>query len=148
VADPPQRIDRVVEEHRLTEASRRDRCEHHGGDPELHQDLHLAEVGVADDHVKPAIALGIGVRLVAGVDDRALQGGLEPHLLLEEVGAGTDLVVDRGRTVLGADLAGAGEDLAADEPREQIAHERHERDLPADQVVLVAAVGCLSVTCS
>ena len=31
----------------------------------------LAHVRVADDHVQPAVALGVGVRLVAGVDDRA-----------------------------------------------------------------------------
>ena len=44
------------------------------------------QVGVADDHVEAAVLLGVAVGLVAGVDDRALQRGLEPDLLLEEVG--------------------------------------------------------------
>ena len=45
-----------------------------------------AQVGVADDHVEPPVLLGVGVGLVAGVDDRPLQRGLEADLLLEEVG--------------------------------------------------------------
>ena len=50
-----------------------------------------AQVGVADDDVQPAVLLRVGVRLVAGVDDRALQRRLEPDLVLEEVGALADL---------------------------------------------------------
>ena len=38
----------------------------------------LAHVGVAHDDVEPAVALGVGVGLVAGVDDRAAaRGGAE-----------------------------------------------------------------------
>jgi hypothetical protein len=51
----------------------------------------LREVGVADDHVQPPVLVRVGVRLVAGVDDRPLQRGLEPHLDLEEVGPLADL---------------------------------------------------------
>ena len=47
----------------------------------------LGEVGVADDHVQPAVLVGIGVRLVAGVDDAALEGGLQADLDLDVVGA-------------------------------------------------------------
>ena len=44
------------------------------------------EVGVADDDVQPAVLLRVGVRLVAGVDDRALERRLEADLDLEVVG--------------------------------------------------------------
>ena len=64
-------------------------------DDRRHADLEergdLGEVGVADDHVEPAVALRVGVRLVAGVDDRPLQRRLEADLLLEEVGPLADL---------------------------------------------------------
>jgi hypothetical protein len=38
--------------------------------PDLEERRVLAHVGVAHDHVEPAEALGVGVGLVAGVDDR------------------------------------------------------------------------------
>ena len=50
-----------------------------------------------DDHVQAPVLLRVGVRLVARVDDRALQRGLEADLLLEEVGPLAELVVDRRR---------------------------------------------------
>ncbi len=37
----------------------------------FHEGGVLAHVRVAGDHVEPAVALGVGVGLVAGVDDRA-----------------------------------------------------------------------------
>ena len=100
----------------------------------------LTEVGVAGDHVQPPVERRIGVRLVARVDDRALERGLEADLLLEEVGTRAELVVDVLGAVLGADLAGAGEHLAAHEPREQVAHQRGEGHGAVDEVVLVGAV--------
>ena len=45
----------------------------------------LRQIRVTDDDVQPAMPLGIGVRLVAGIDDGPLQRGLEPHFDLEEV---------------------------------------------------------------
>ena len=56
------------------------------GRPDLQEGRDLRQVRVADDHVQPAVLLRIGVRFVAGVDDRPLEGRLEPDLLLEEVG--------------------------------------------------------------
>ena len=55
--------------------------------PTLRAGRDVEQVGVADDDVQAAVAVGDGVRLVAGVDDRPLQGRLEPDLGLEEVGA-------------------------------------------------------------
>ena len=106
-------VDEVVFDHRQDDR----------GGPDLEVGGDLAEVRVADDHVQAPVLLGVGVGLVARVDDRALQRGLEADLLLEEVGPLADLVVDGARAVLGADLARPGEHLAADEPRQQVAHE-------------------------
>jgi hypothetical protein len=49
-------------------------------------------VGVADDDVQPAIEVGARVRLVPGVDDRALERGLQADLGLEEVGPLGELI--------------------------------------------------------
>ena len=57
------------------------------GGAELEVRRDLAEVGVTDDDVETPVLRGVGVRLVAGVDDRPLQGGLEPDLDLEVVRA-------------------------------------------------------------
>ena len=78
--------------------------------PTLRKVDDLRQVGVADDDVQPAVLLRVGVRLVARVDDRALQRGLEPDLLLEEVGPLGELEGDvavAGRRRLATDLAGA-----------------------------------------
>ena len=74
-----------------------DHLEHDGRGPDLQEGGDLAHVGVAHDHVEPPVLLGIGVRLVARVDDGSLQRGLEPDLGLEEVGALRELVDRAGR---------------------------------------------------
>ena len=134
------RVDRPDDREVLVDEVVLDHREHDRGGAHLEECRHLAQVGVARDHVEPAVELRVGVRLVARVHDRALQRGLETDLLFEEVGALADLVVDRRGTVLGADLPGAGEHLARDEPRQQVAHERCERHLAVDEIVLVRAV--------
>ena len=95
----------VVAQHVVLDHRQHDR---RGADLQVGGDL--AHVGVADDDVEPAVLLGVAVRLVAGVDDRALQRGLEPDLLLEEVGPLAELerhVVGGHAGQLAADLAGA-----------------------------------------
>jgi hypothetical protein len=93
------RRERVVLDHR----------QHDRGGAHLQQRGDLAHVGVAHDHVQPAVLLGVGVRLVAGVDDRPLERGLEADLLLEEVGALGELE----RHLVGRPTAGPPADLAA-----------------------------------
>jgi hypothetical protein len=129
--DRPVLVDELVLDHR----------QHHRGGPDLEEGGDLAEVGVAGDHVEPAVLLRVGVRLVAGVHDRTLQRRLEPDLLLEEVSALAELEAGVPRSVLATDLARTGEHLPGHEPRQQRAHERRERDRPVDEVVLVRAVG-------
>ena len=75
-----------------------DHRQHQRGGADLEVGRDLGEVGVADDHVQPAVLLGVGVRLVAGVDDRALERRLQADLDLEVVGPLADLeAVRRGR---------------------------------------------------
>ena len=80
-----------------------------------------AQVGVADDDVQPAVALRVGVGLVAGVDDGPLERRLEADLLLEELGPLRELEVDVSRVERPAvsvpTLPGPGEDLAGHEVR-------------------------------
>ncbi len=108
---------------------------------ELEVGRDLGEVGVADDDVQPAVLLGDGVRLVAGVDDRALQRRLEADLDLEVVGALGDLEAVAAAVLADADPAGAAHDLPGDEERREVPDDLGERRLPAHQVVLVRAVG-------
>ena len=75
-----------------------DHRQHQRGGADLEVGRDLGEVGVADDDVQAAVLLGVGVRLVAGVDDRPLERRLEADLDLEVVGALADLeAVRRGR---------------------------------------------------
>ena len=89
------RVDRTDDREVLVDEVVLDHREHDRGGADLQVRRDLAQVRVADDHVQAPVLLRVRVRLVARVDERALQRGLEPDLFLEEVGAGADLVVDR-----------------------------------------------------
>ena len=102
------------------------------GDADLQEGGDLGQVGVTEDHVEPAVLLGVGVRLVACVDDWSFEGRLEADLLLEEVRPLGDLerhldAAQRGS--LSANLAGARVDLAGDEVRHDMLHDAGERHL-------------------
>ena len=112
-----------------------------GGRADLEVGGDLGEVRVAEDDVQAAVLLGIGVRFVPGVDDRALQRRLEPHLHLEVVGALADLEPVAVTVLPEPDPAGTADHLTADEERGQVTHDVAERCGPADEVVLVRAVG-------
>ena len=53
-----------------------DHRQHQRGRAHLEVRLQLAHVGVADDDVQSPILARVGVRLIAGVDDRPLERGL------------------------------------------------------------------------
>ena len=109
-----------------------------GGGADLQEGGVLAHVRVADDDVEAAVALGVGVRLVAGVDDRAAAGGGRRDALPDVLGPLGD-AVDRAARRL-QHLAGAGVDLAGHEERDQHLGVVAEVVAPAGEVVLVAAV--------
>ena len=99
----------------------------------------LAHVGVADDHVQAAEALGVGVRLVPRVDDGPAAGGGRGDALPDVLGALAQ--AEDGAPCRLQDLAGAGVDLARDEERDEHLGVTVELVVPFGQVVLVAAVG-------
>ena len=77
VGDRAQRRDRLVHAEVAGDVAVLDHGEHERRGADLEVGRHLREVGVTEDHVQPAVLLRVGVRLVAGVDDRPLEGGLE-----------------------------------------------------------------------
>ena len=81
------------------------------------------------------------VRLVARVDDAAVERGLQRNLLLEVVRALGYLEARLLRLLADADPARADDDLAGDEERDQRLGEVLEVGVARVQVVLVAAVG-------
>ncbi len=140
VADLPDGPDRVLERQvpqhggRVLQHGQKD-----AGRADLQERGVLAHVGVADDHVEPPEPLGVGVRLVAGVDDGAAPGGGRRHPLPDVLGPLAE-AEDRAPGGL-EDLAGPGVDLPADEERDQHLGVAVEVVVALGQVVLVAAVG-------
>ncbi len=139
VADLADRPDRVLEGHVAQHhVVVLEHPQHAGRRADLHEVGVLAHVRVADDDVEAAVLLGVGVRLVAGVDDRSAAGGRRRDALPDVLGA----LGDRVRRTAGGlqHLAGAGVDLAADEERDQHLGVVAEVVVATGQVVLVAAV--------
>ena len=57
-----------------------DQIQHQRRGAELEVGGVLGQVGVTDDHMQPPVLVGVGVRLVAGIDDAAFEGGLQANL--------------------------------------------------------------------
>ncbi|SLH73709.1 Uncharacterised protein [Mycobacteroides abscessus subsp. abscessus] len=81
------------------------------------------------------------MRFVAGVDDAALEGGLQADLDLDVVGALGQLEAGLVAGLADADPAGPADHLPGDEERRQTHDDLVERGVPVHQVVLVGAVG-------
>ena len=118
-----------------------DQVEHQRRGAELEVGRRLGEVRVADDDVQPPVLVGVGVRLVAGVDDAALERGLQADLDLDVVGALRQLEAGLVAGRADADPARAGDHLAGHQERRQAGDDGRERRLARHQVVLVRAVG-------
>ena len=84
------------------------------------------------------VLLGVGVRLVAGVDDRAAAGGRRRHALPDVLGALAQ--AEGGGLGRLQHLARAADQLAGDQERQQHIGDAGELAGPHDQIVLVAAV--------
>jgi hypothetical protein len=70
VADLTDRADRVVQRQVANDRLLFEHAQHQVAGRDLQPVGVLGHVRVADDDVEPAVALGIGMGLVAGVDDR------------------------------------------------------------------------------
>ena len=130
-----RRLQRIV----AVEEAVLDHVEHDGRGPDLQIGRHFRHVRVAHDDVQATIALGVGVGLVARVDDRARRGRRPRDLLADVLGALAQAVVEAARRL--QHLAGPREDLPGDEEGDERLGQPLEADVTADQVVLVAAVG-------
>ncbi len=88
--------------------------------------------------MQAAVLLGVGMRLVAGVDDRTAAGGRRRHAFPDVLGA----LAQAERRRLGGlqHLARAADELAGDQERQQHIGDPGELAGPHDQIVLVAAV--------
>jgi hypothetical protein len=139
VADLADGADRVVQGEVAELHPGLDHLQHQVRRPHLEQGRHLAHVRVADDDVQAAVALGVGVRLVAGVDDRTRAGGGAGDALPDVLGALAQAVDGAARGL--QHLARAADELAGDEEGQQDVRDPGELPGPGDQVVLVAAVG-------
>ena len=107
--------------------------------PDLQERGVLAHVGVAHDHVQPAVALGIGMRLVPGIDDRPAAGGGRRDAFPDVLGPLAYAVLSAASRL--QDLARPGVNLAGNEERDEHLGIMGEVVPPRRQVVLVAAVG-------
>src|SRR4051812_3898981 len=139
VADVANRPDRVLQRH-VAQHNRRifEHSQHARGGTDLDEGRVLAHVRVPDDDVQAAIPLGVGVGLVAGVDDRTTARRRRADTFPDVLGA----LGDRVHRTAGRlqDLAGPGEDLPADEEWDQHLCVVAEIVGPAREVVLVAPV--------
>ena len=86
VGDLADGADRVLQGEVAHDHARLDHPQHEVAGPDLEHRGRLAHVRVADDDVQPPVVLGVGVRLVAGVDDRPAAGGRRRHALPDVVG--------------------------------------------------------------
>ncbi len=141
MADRLQGLHRVLDGQVHRQRAGLDHRQHQGRRADLEVGGPLGQVRVTDDHVQPAVLVGVGVRLVPGVDDRALERGLQPHLDLEEVGPLGELEALGAPVGAQPDPAGAGEHLPGHEERDQPADDLDERGPTIHQVVLVRTVG-------
>jgi hypothetical protein len=138
--DGPEGLHRAVEREVAVDEVVFDHREHDRRRAHLEIGGQLRHVGVAHDDVQATVLLGIGVRLVARVDDRPRVHRLEADLGLQEVRALGDLVLRVLEVVLGADLARAGEDLSSDEEGHQVLDDAGEGTAAVHEVVLVGPV--------
>ena len=112
-----------------------------GGRAETQEGGHVEHVAVSADHVQAAELCGVGVGLVARVDDRTVEGRLESDLVFDEVRALRHLEAGDLALLPASDAARATDDGAGDHEGGQAAHDRVQVGDAWHLVVLVGAVG-------
>ena len=127
-------------------------AQHQVGAGNLQQHGRLGHVRVAVDDVHATELRGVGVRLIAGVNERTSAGGRGRSRLPDVVGtlgervrgharAGGRVGRTGHRATLRVGLTGAHQNLAGHQERHKLGNQVVELQLAANQVVLVAAVG-------
>ncbi len=150
--DFPGRLDRVEQRQVVRQKPVLEERENAGGGADLQRIGERAHVRVADEQMQPAIFPIIGQRLIARVDDRAVE--LHPliNVVDDMIGPLAELEIDRlfrrrhfeieGEGIGLADPARAGENLARGKKGEERAEGRGgELRLALHQVIFVAAEG-------
>ena len=139
VADLANRTDRIFEGHVAEhDLGLFEHAQHERARADLQEGGVFAHVRVAHDHVEPAVALRIGMRFVAGVDDRSASRGGRADALPDVLRSLADAISRAPRRL--QDLAGTGVDLAADEEGDEHLGVRRKIVAAARAVVLMAAV--------
>ena len=90
--------------------------------------------------MQAAIGVRIGVRLVAGVDNRAFHHRVKADFRLEKIGALRNLKWRLPRPVFRPDFSRAGENLARHEKRGELLGQPLERHAPVNEIILMIAV--------
>ena len=117
--------------------------QHQRGGAHLQRGGKLAHVRIADNDVEAPILPRVGMRLIAGVHDRAAVKRVHARLFGEEIrplGELEGALVLEGPSQLHPGLARPREDLAGHKERHQPELQLLERHLPGNQVALVAAI--------
>ena len=115
MADRPHGRHRSVQPNVSRQLARLDNPQHPGRGTQFEIGRDLRQVGIAGDHVQSAMPARVGVRLVAGVDDRPVERGLQPNLSLEEIRALADLEAGSLAGLTHAYSTGSGDHLPRDE---------------------------------
>src|SRR5690606_22209275 len=134
----PDGPDRVLQGQIAHRHAGFDHAQHDVRAADLQQGGDLVHVRVADDDVQPPVALRVGVRLVAGVDDGPAAGGSAGDALPDVFGP-LGQAVDRPARRL-QHLARAADQLPGDQERDEDVGQPAELPVPRDEIVLVAAV--------
>ena len=108
--------------------------------PDLQVGREFRHVRISDDDVKSAIFAIIGMRLVARIDDRALDHRIEIDKTLEEVRPLRDLIIRRAGLILCADFPCPGIDRSRHKERRQDFHNPLKGNRAGHQIVFVIAV--------
>jgi len=90
--------------------------------------------------MQPPVFLTTRMRFVAGIDEGALNHGIQAHFCLEEIGTLRDLIERGFRAVLGPNLARPAKNLAAHDEGDELLDNQTKRGITIQQKILVIPV--------
>ena len=116
--------------------------EHHRSHTKFKQVRSLRHIGIADDNVQTAPLRGISVRLVAGINDAAVEGRLQRDLLLHIISALRNLKSWFGTVLFQAHPTSARDDDARYEKWDERLREYLKVGVARILIVLMRAIRC------